>query len=73
MYGDIPYSQAHLRGENLTPAYDDDLAIYRDLYVQLDQAVALIDNAPAGTLNPGANDVMLGGNMTMWKKFANSL
>lgn len=73
MYGDIPYSQAHLRGENLTPAYDDDLAIYRDLYVQLDQAIALIDNAPAGTLNPGANDVMLGGNMAMWKKFANTL
>lgn len=73
MYGDIPYSQAHLRGENLTPVYDDDLAIYRDLYVQLEQAVALIDNAPAGTLNPGANDVMLDGNMTLWKKFANSL
>ncbi len=73
LYGDIPYSQAHLRGGNLTPAYDDDLAIYRDLYVQLDQAIALIDNAPAGTLNPGSNDVMLQGNMTMWKKFANTL
>ncbi len=73
MYGDIPYSQAHLRGANLTPAYDDDLAIYRDLYVQLDQAISLIDNAPAGTLNPGTNDVMLQGNMTMWKKFANTL
>lgn len=73
LYGDIPYSQAHQRGENLTPAYDDDLAIYRDLYVQLEQAVALIDNAPAGTLNPGANDVMLHGDMAMWKKFANTL
>ena len=73
MYGDIPYSQAHQRGGNLTPLYDDDLAIYRDLYVQLDQAISLIDNAPAGTLNPGANDVMLQGNMTMWKKFANTL
>ncbi len=73
MYGDIPYSQAHLRGENLTPVYDDDFAIYRDLYVQLEQAIALIDNAPAGTINPGSNDVMLQGNMTMWKKFANTL
>lgn len=73
LYGDIPYSQAHLRGDNLTPAYDDDLAIYRDLYVQLDQAIALIDNAPAGSLNPGANDVMLHGDMAMWKKFANTV
>lgn len=73
LYGDIPYSQAHLRGENLTPAYDDDLAIYRDLYVQLDQAILLIDNAPSGSLNPGSNDVMLQGNMAMWKKFANTV
>lgn len=73
MYGDIPYTQAHLRGENLTPTYDDDLTIYRDLIVQLDQAIALIDNAPAGTLNPGSNDVMLQGDMDMWKKFANTL
>jgi len=73
MYGDIPYTQAHLRGDNLTPAYDDDLAIYRDLYTQLDQAISLIDNAPAGSLNPAANDVMLQGDMTMWKKFANTI
>lgn len=73
LYGDIPYSEAHKRGENLTPAYDDDMAIYRDLVVQLEQAVTLIDNAPSSALNPGANDVMLQGDMTMWKKFANTL
>ena len=73
LYGDIPYSEAHKRGENLTPAYDDDMAIYRNLVVQLEQAVDLIDNAPSTALNPGANDVMLQGNMAMWKKFANTL
>ncbi len=73
MYGDIPYSEAHLRGENLTPRYDDDLTIYRDLIVQIDQAIALIDNPSPGSLNPGANDVMLNGDMNMWKKFANTL
>lgn len=73
LYGDIPYSEAHQRGGNLTPRYDDDLSIYRDLIVQLDQAIALIDNAPSGTLNPGSNDVMLQGDMDMWKKFANTL
>lgn len=73
MYGDIPYSEAHKRGDNLTPKYDDALTIYRDLIVQLDEAVTLIDNAPSGTFNPGANDVMLNGDMDMWKKFANTL
>jgi hypothetical protein len=73
LYGNIPYSEAHKRGDNLTPKYDDALTIYRDLVVQLEEAVDLIDNAPAGTLNPGENDVMLGGNMQMWKKFANTV
>lgn len=72
LYGDIPYSEAHKRGANLTPAYDDDLAIYRDLVVQLDQAIDLINNAPPESLNPGSNDVMLNGDMDMWIKFANS-
>lgn len=73
LYGDIPYSEAHKRGQNLTPSYDDDMSIYRDLVVQLEQAVSLIDNAPTSAINPGANDVMLQGNMSMWKKFANTL
>lgn len=73
LYGDIPYSEAHKRGQNLTPKYDDALTVYRDLIVQLDQAIDLIDNAPSGTFNPGANDVMLNGDMNMWKKFANTL
>lgn len=73
LYGNIPYSDAHKRGNNLTPKYDDAQTIYRDLVVQLDQAIDLIDNAPAEAFNPGQNDVMLGGDMNMWKKFANTL
>ncbi len=73
LYGNIPYSEAHKRGNNLTAKYDDALTIYRDLVVQLEEAVTLIDNAPIGTLNPGENDVMLSGDMGMWKKFANTL
>lgn len=73
LYGDIPYTEAHLRGENLTPQYDEGLSIYRDLVIQLENAVTLIDNAPSGTFNPGNNDVMLQGDMEMWKKFANTL
>lgn len=73
LYGDIPYSEAHKRGENLTPAYDDDMAIYRNLVIQIEQAVSLIDNAPSTAINPGANDVMLNGNMAMWKKLANTI
>lgn len=73
LYGDIPYSEAHQGVNIVTPKYDDDKAIYRDLVVQLESAIDMIDNAPAGTSTVGEEDVILGGDMTAWKKFANTL
>lgn len=73
LYGDVPYFGAHQGSLNPFPAYDDDQAIYRDLIVQLDDAIAMIDNAPSTTIAVGAEDVMLGGDMATWKKFANTL
>jgi hypothetical protein len=73
IYGDIPYSQAHLGVANVFPAYDDDQAIYRDLIVQLDSAIDMINNAPSTTVPVGSEDVMLGGNMNNWIKVANTL
>lgn len=73
LYGDAPYSQMHLGSSNLTPAYDDDQAIYRDLVSDIDNAVALISNADANDIAVGSEDVMLGGDMNEWVKFANTL
>jgi hypothetical protein len=73
LYGDIPYSQAHQGVDNLTPAYDDDEAIYRDLVVQLESAIDMIDHAPASTKVVGGEDVILGGDMDRWKQFAYTL
>lgn len=73
LYGDIPYFDAHQGTVNTNPVYNDDELIYRDLIVQIDEAISMIDNAPANTLPVGAEDVMLGGNMGKWKKFANTL
>ncbi|HSD14843.1 MAG TPA: SusD/RagB family nutrient-binding outer membrane lipoprotein [Flavobacterium sp.] len=73
LYGDVPYSQAHLGLANLSPAYDDDKEIYRDLVVQLENAVNMIDHPTSTTKAVGAEDVILGGNMLAWKKFANTL
>lgn len=73
LYGDAPYSQMHLGSDNLTPAYDDDQAIYRDLVSDIDDALMLIANADANDVVVGAEDVMLGGDMNEWVKFANTL
>jgi len=73
LYGDIPYSQAHIAGL-LNPAYDDDKDVYRSLYTQLDEALALIDGThPATSIAVGAEDPVFAGDMDMWKKFANTL
>jgi len=73
IYGDVPYSQAHQGASLSFPSYDDDEAIYRDLIVQLDSAIELINNAPSTTVSVGAEDIMLAGNMEAWVQFANTL
>ena len=83
-YGDVPYSEA---GKAVTegifyPKYDDDAAIYDDLYKELKESIA--------ALNPGADyvsaDLFYGSNaqpstkttgaadqVAKWKKLGNSL
>jgi hypothetical protein len=71
-YNDVPYSQAFKPATILFPAYDKASDIYHDLGKQLDAAIALI-NANGAASSPGSSDIIFGGNMVSWKKFANSL
>lgn len=71
-YGDVPYSEALLRKDNATPVYDDAATIYSDLIVQLTAAIDLINSTEA-TVIPGDDDVMFGGDMDEWIRFANTL
>lgn len=67
-YGDIPYSEAFKPDEIITPKYDDAKTIYIDLIKRIDAVIATIKPAAAGY-----SDLVYGGNMTKWKKFANSV
>ena len=74
LYGDAPYTQAWQGNANLTPAYDDDYAIYQSLIGELESARTLINNVDttvAEDITP--YDVMLGGDMQRWLEFANTL
>ena len=73
LYGDIPYFDAHKGIKEVTPKYDDDKLIYRDLVTQLEAAIQTIDNPVANTIPVGAEDVILGGDMAGWKRMANTL
>ncbi|MCF1190657.1 SusD/RagB family nutrient-binding outer membrane lipoprotein [Mangrovimonas sp. AS39] len=71
LYGDCPYSEAFQGNDNLTPAYDDEMAIYRALIVELDEAIALIQDGSGYAV--GVEDVIYGGNMASWERFANTV
>jgi hypothetical protein len=67
-FGDIPYSESLKSDEILTPKYDDAKTIYLDLIKRIDAVTATIKPSAAGY-----SDLVYGGNMTKWKKFANSI
>jgi hypothetical protein len=77
VYGNIPYSQALRGGGNPTPAYDQGINVYRDLFRQLDTGINLIKNAVVTTTNPNkgisTNDIIFQGNKSKWVRFANTL
>ncbi|GMQ29773.1 SusD/RagB family nutrient-binding outer membrane lipoprotein [Algoriphagus confluentis] len=73
MYGDIPYTQAGygLEGEqNWFPTYEPQRDVY---YKMIDDLKAARDKFSASARPLGVQDFVYGGDITKWKKFANSL
>ena len=71
----IPYSDAFkaISDKNYTPKYDSQESIYRDLINVLKTASdMIIENPPVAYRITGA-DIIYGGNVSRWKRFANSL
>lgn len=73
LWGAVPYSEALTLGKEggtATPKYDMQEDIYRGLLADLERAANLFDPDAKGF---GAEDLLYGGDMEQWKKFANSL
>jgi hypothetical protein len=73
LYDDVPFDEA-LQGDagNFAPVYVNGQVIYDSLIVRLDNA--LEKDLSAGTVtNPGASDLIFGGDMDSWVKFVNTL
>ncbi|MBT1699497.1 SusD/RagB family nutrient-binding outer membrane lipoprotein [Fulvivirgaceae bacterium PWU4] len=68
-YGDIPYFQALTGAKNFYPAYDLQKDIYYDIFKELTEAVAQLDESKAGPVG----DILLGGDVKSWKLFANTV
>lgn len=71
LYGDIPFSEA-LNEEDLTPAYDTQEEIYATIQGLLTEALQKF-SATQNVFTPGAEDVIFGGNIGMWTRYARLL
>ncbi|RYC67160.1 MULTISPECIES: SusD/RagB family nutrient-binding outer membrane lipoprotein [Spirosoma] len=72
LYGDVPYSEAGkgYLSSTFSPKYDKQADIYADLLNELDQAAQGLDATKTGY---GTSDLIYGGDLTKWKKFAYSM
>ncbi|MDX5584323.1 MAG: SusD/RagB family nutrient-binding outer membrane lipoprotein [Aureibaculum sp.] len=73
LYGDIPYSEAgkgFLEGIRF-PKYDQQSDIYADMLATLESSAASLSSGGASSY--GSADLLYGGDVVKWKKFANSL
>lgn len=72
LYGDIPYSDAGkaLTEKNYSPKYDRQQDIYADMFKELEEAIAQFDSSQPTF---AAADLIYGGSIAKWKKFAYTL
>lgn len=70
IWGDIPYTEAGDPITFLFPHFDDDAAIYAQLFDLVQSGVADLN---AGGAPPGTDDLVYAGNLDKWRAYANSL
>ncbi|MCD6089907.1 MAG: SusD/RagB family nutrient-binding outer membrane lipoprotein [Bacteroidales bacterium] len=69
LWGDIPYTEA-LDITNVLPVYDDGLTVHKDLLTRISADISALDVANGSF---GDADLIYGGNVALWKAFANGL
>jgi hypothetical protein len=72
MWGDIPYSEALQGSRAAAPKFDKDSEIYADLFRLIDEGITNLRRTDS-SLNPSADDLIYGGNLTKWIRLANTL
>jgi starch-binding outer membrane protein, SusD/RagB family len=72
LWGDAPYSELDIKGDNLTPKYDSQLSIYSKLQILLDKAIVNLQ-ATTGKGISASKDYYYSGSAAKWIKLAYSL
>jgi len=72
IFNDVPYTEAAMLLEELTPGFDNGADIYADLQTRLTAAIADL-NAGGSSGELGASDLIYGGDVSLWTEFAQSM
>jgi Starch-binding associating with outer membrane len=74
LYGDLPFSQAFQGADNLNPAYDSQESLYNSIFAMLDAAqVNFATSEDDNSFIPASDDLLYGGDMSLWMALSNSL
>ncbi len=71
IWGDVPFSEANLGAEVRAPKYDKGADIYNQVFAMIDEGIANLNKE--SNLTPGVDDIIYGGDVNNWKKFARTL
>lgn len=73
LWGDIPYTEAFLGVENLTPKFDDQQVLFDSCLVLLDAGITALQQPDAPGEMDEASDFINGGDADAWIKTAHAL
>lgn len=71
MWGEVPFSEAFF-AQTLTPAYDDDAALYQDVLQLLSDGISNLESGVTG-VTMGDDDFIYGGDIDKWIKLGYTL
>jgi len=72
-YDQVPYSEALKGSTNLQPKFDDGYSVYKGLLAEIDNALSKDFRSMSLTANDAKADLVFGGNLDNWERFANTL
>ncbi len=68
-WDNIPYSQASLGQDNLSPSFDTQEQIYTEIFTLLDRAIAALEGADNSGISLGREDLIYGGGAGSFDKW----
>ena len=72
LWGDVPYSELDITGNNLTPKFDPQASVYTSIQLLLDKAILNLQKT-TGPVIPADKDIYYNGDASKWIKLAYSL